>query len=143
MGIAGSRRFWKSEPFSSAICPKPAWSYDTAVGKYYDWLFRMKNTQMLATTGETDEYYLYNTYPAKLIRLYLALYRAEGRALDLAKARALGNAVTHIQKIAGNGAIPTHWVKWDVESDAKHWINCGIGTAQALEELFKIEKPKP
>ena len=425
MGIAGSRRFWKSEPFSSSICPKPAWSYDTAVGKYYDWLFRMRNTQMLATTGETDEYYLYNTYPAKtesalvhaflrmaertperretllraarnaadfllsysnppgsaleyfphtyrvlkpessrkgvtsekyagqnmliypamagsaylalyeavrdekyltaakriaatyrrlqgedgtwylklwekdaspvapnrllplnvcnfleklhgltgdvtfremsdrafayvergplaswnweaqfedtnpsklfrnisvhppcdtalyllgrhpgdsakvaqarellrfaedqfvswrdpftedgrgplagdttmspravkdswyglpgafeqydwylpidgsaakMIRLYLALYRAEGRALDLAKARALGNAVTHIQKIAGNGAIPTHWVKWDVESDAKHWINCGIGTAQALEELLKIEEPKP
>ena len=422
LGVAGARRFWKSEPFSPALCPEPAWSYDTAVGKYFDWLFAMTNTQMLATTGETDEYYLYNTYPAKtesalvhaflrmaertperrgtliraarnaadfllaysnpagspleffphtyrvlrpessrkgvtseryegqnmliypahvgsaylalyevvkdgkyltaakriaatyrrlqgedgtwylklwekdatpvapnrllpfavcdfleklhaltgdaayremsdrafafvetgplktwsweaqfedtkpsrrfrnmsvhppcdaalhllarypddaakralareclrfaedqfvswrdpftvdgrgpmsadttmlpvsareawyglpsafeqydwylpidgsaakVIRTYLAFYRLEGRALDLEKAKTLGNAVTQIQRIAGNGAIPTHWVRWDVESDAKHWINCGIGTALALEELGSVRR---
>ena len=72
--------------------------------------------------------------------MFLAFYRKEGRETDLLKAKALGNAVTQMQKVAGNGAIPTHWVPWDVKTDEKHWINCGIGTAAFLERLEELSR---
>lgn len=87
-----------------------------------------------------DWYLPIDSSAAKIASVYLAFYRAEGREVDLDKAKALGNAVTRMQKIAGNGAIPTHWVPWDVRSDAKHWINCGIGTAVFLEQLDDLTK---
>ena len=73
---------------------------------------------------------------AKCIELFLALYRVEGDPVDLAKARAFGNAITQAQKLCGGGAIPTHWVPWDVKSDARHWINCGIYSVSMLADLM-------
>lgn len=71
---------------------------------------------------------------AKLIRTYLALYRAEGRPLDLAKARALGDMMTRVQR--ADGSIPT-W--WNPDSPRKDdWLNCMIASARALEELLEF-----
>ena len=73
---------------------------------------------------------------SKMIKGYLAFYRAEGRAVDLAKARALGDAITIMQKKHGKGGgFPTHWTTMEVGSDMSPWINCGTGTAQTLMSL--------
>ena len=73
---------------------------------------------------------------AKLIRTYLALYRAEGKAMDLAKARALGDMMTRVQR--ADGSIPT-W--WDPDRARKDdWINCMIAAAESLEELAAATK---
>lgn len=71
---------------------------------------------------------------AKLIRTYLALYRAAGNPLDLAKARALGNSITRAQW--DDGCIRTFWVKADRNDDRYHvWLNCHLDSAAALNEL--------
>ena len=82
----------------------------------------------------------------KLIRTYLALYRAEGRPLDLAKARALGDSMTRVQEPTGR--IATFWVQPKVipgdpmgpggrypYNGWVDWINCMISDIFALEEL--------
>ena len=71
---------------------------------------------------------------AKLIRTYLALYRAEGRPLDLAKARALGDMMTRVQR--ADGSIPTWWNPDGPRKD--DWLNCMIASARALEELLEF-----
>ena len=75
---------------------------------------------------------------AKLIQTYLALYRAEGNPLDLAKARTLGDEATRMQR--GDGFFPTFW------SDHPHvtrdnWVNCMLSTASALSELGDVSPP--
>jgi len=68
---------------------------------------------------------------AKLIRTYLALHRASGNPLDLAKARTLGDSCVRMQE--PNGRIPTIWSEENpVSSD---WINCMLATFAALDEL--------
>jgi len=82
----------------------------------------------------------------KLIQTYLALYRAEGKPLDLAKARALGDAMTRVQEPTGR--IATFWVRPNVipgdpmgpggrypYNGWVDWINCMISDIAALEEL--------
>ena len=70
---------------------------------------------------------------AKMIRGYLAMYRAEGRAEDLAKARTLANTVTRLQKPSGR--IPTFWTG-DWAADVRYdWLNCMASGALALLEL--------
>ena len=67
----------------------------------------------------------------KLIRTYLALYAAEGNPLDLAKARALGDALTNIQD--AKGCIRTQMLtRPDADSI---WINCLGATVEALDLL--------
>ena len=89
--------------------------------------------------GAYEQYNWYlpiDSSAAKMIRGYLAFYKAEGRETDLAKARALGDAITIMQAKHGkDGAIPTHWVKWEVGQPTHPWINCGIGTANTLKAL--------
>ena len=83
----------------------------------------------------TEQYSCYrpiDASAAKLIQTYLALYRAEGDPLDLAKARTLGDEATRMQR--DDGFIPTFW------SDHPHvtrdnWVNCMLCTASALSEL--------
>ena len=72
---------------------------------------------------------------SKLIQTYLALYRAEGNPLDLAKARTLGDEATRMQR--DDGFIPTFW------SDHPHvardnWVNCMLYTASVLSELDSV-----
>ena len=71
---------------------------------------------------------------AKLIRTYLALYRATGDPLDLLKARALGDSITRAQW--DDGCIRTFWVMADRNDDRYHvWLNCHLTSAAALTEL--------
>jgi hypothetical protein len=65
---------------------------------------------------------------AKMIRYYLFMYDLEKNPLDLAKARALGDALTRVQ--TPDGRIPT-WCDPNraVETD---WINCGFATASVM-----------
>ena len=70
---------------------------------------------------------------AKMIRAYLALYRATGNPLDLAKARTLGDSCVRMQR--DNGRIPTLWNHADAEDVQEDWLNCMIATLRALQEL--------
>ena len=92
--------------------------------------------------GAYEQYAWYlpiDSAAAKMISGYLAFYKVEKRAVDLAKARALGDAITVMQEKHGKGGgIPTHWVKWEVGTATDPWINCGIGTANVLKELAEV-----
>ena len=70
---------------------------------------------------------------AKLIRTYLALYRATGNPLDLAKARTLGDSCVRMQR--ENGRIPTLWNRLDAADVQEDWVDCMIETLGALQEL--------
>ena len=70
---------------------------------------------------------------AKLINTYLALYRASGNPLDLAKARTLGDSIVRIQR--PNGRIPTIWSLKFVEDLQSDWVNCMAASVQALVNL--------
>jgi len=93
--------------------------------------------------GVTEQYEWFvpiDSSAAKLINTYLALYRASYNPLDLAKARALGDAIVNVQR--EDGRIPTHWV--NVENDpagtksepaSETWVNCLFFSCAALDNL--------
>lgn len=86
----------------------------------------------------TEQYSCYrpiDASAAKLIRTYLALYRAEGNPLDLAKARTLGDEATRMQR--DDGFIPTFWSDHP-HVNADNWLNCMLATAAALSELGSV-----
>ena len=79
---------------------------------------------------------------AKMIRAYLAMYRAEGRIEDLGKAKALADTVTRVQKPSGR--IPTFWEGVDtgdsgLSAERYDWLNCMAAAAAALVELAKTD----
>ena len=85
--------------------------------------------------GVLEQYKCYvpiDASAAKLIEAYLALYRAEGRPLDLAKARTLGDAI--VRETSKDGYCPTFW--FDFRED---WPNCMLASALALEHLARAE----
>ena len=72
---------------------------------------------------------------AKMIRGYVAMYRAEGHAEDLEKARALANSITRVQRPSGR--IPTFWENLDCRDpglsiERYDWLNCMAAAAHAL-----------
>lgn len=71
---------------------------------------------------------------AKMIRAYMALYAATGDEVDLAKAQALANTITRVQKPSGR--IPTFWegtvTDSGVSSPTYDWLNCMQASVQAL-----------
>jgi hypothetical protein len=72
---------------------------------------------------------------SKLIRTYLALYKAEGNPLDLAKARALGDTLVNVQK--EDGSIRTQML---MRPDADNfWINCMGASIRALDLLAETK----
>ena len=77
---------------------------------------------------------------AKLIRTYLALHRATGNPLDLAKARTLGDSCVRMQEKSGR--IPTVWSQAGCNAPETDWINCMLATYAALDELAKAESQK-
>ena len=87
---------------------------------------------------------------AKLIRTYLALYRAECRALDLAKARALGDSTVNNQDASGR--IRTYWIPEAGDDDplagavrlpyGGDWYNCMAADALALDQLIESGEGK-
>ena len=76
---------------------------------------------------------------AKMIRAYMAMYQAEGRSEDLAKARALADTITRVQK--SSGRIPTFWdgVTTDegLSCERYDWLNCMAAAAHALTLLSR------
>ncbi|HNX35681.1 MAG TPA: hypothetical protein PKM57_13700 [Kiritimatiellia bacterium] len=71
---------------------------------------------------------------AKMIRAYVAMYKAEGRPEDLAKARALADTMTRVQK--SSGRIPTFWDGVEkgrgLSIERYDWLNCMAAAAHAL-----------
>ena len=84
---------------------------------------------------------------AKLIRTYLALYAAEGKPLDLAKARALGDSTVNNQD--DSGRIRTYWIPEAGDNDplagairlphGGDWYNCMAADVAALTLLMGYE----
>ena len=70
---------------------------------------------------------------AKMIRAYLALWRATGEPELLAKARTLGDTVTRVQ--TPEGRIPTFWTHDTLSDPIYDWLNCMGSSAVALFEL--------
>ena len=71
---------------------------------------------------------------AAFIRMYLQIWKVEGNPLDLAKAKALGDAFVRVQ--FRSGRIPTQWMgSWHYASPESDWFNCLVVDAVALEEL--------
>jgi len=68
-----------------------------------------------------------------MIRAYLAMYRAEGKEIDLMKAKALADTMTRIQ--CENGRIPTPWSTIGVEKVEKDWMNCMGASMRTLLEI--------
>ena len=102
--------------------PFPDMPYQDSLQKVGDW----------RVPGVLEQYHWYvpiDASASKLIRTYLALYRAEGRPLDCAKACALGDRLTREQQ--PDGKIPTHWCGTDVS----FWWNCLLSDVDALIEL--------
>ena len=82
---------------------------------------------------------------AKMISGYLAIYRAEGRAEDYEKARALGNMLTRVQKPSGR--IPTFWEGLNdgdsgLSDERYDWLNCMTASARALTALAGTVPPE-
>ena len=99
----------------------------------------VQNVQRWRTPCVLEQYYWYvpiDGSASKLIRTYLALYRAEGNPLDLAKAKALGDSMTRVQNPEGD--IPTHWKG---ESHCSWW-NCLLCDVEALQELEQVIEGK-
>jgi len=72
---------------------------------------------------------------AKLIKTYLALYKAEGKSLDLEKARVLGDAITRMTD--DDGLESTWWNRKELRSAIRP--NCMLACEEALEALFPYE----
>ena len=73
-----------------------------------------------------------NASYAKMIRFYLKLYEKQGNPLDLAKARALGDALTRGQM--ADGMIPTV-LPFDPGRAGRQWVNCTVAAIEALDAL--------
>ena len=83
------------------------------------------------TPGVEEQYRTYSPVDAsaaKVILGFLACYRATGEAIYLAKAKALADTATIVQR--DDGSIPTWWnPRGSHDSD---WINCMAVTAAVL-----------
>ena len=85
---------------------------------------------------------------AKLIRTWLALWEAEGNPLDLAKARALGDATVNVQEPSGR--VRTYWVPEPVDGTpigkiarqpaGGDWLGCLQADEWALGLLAHLEQ---
>ena len=74
---------------------------------------------------------------AMSILAFEAMYRATGNPLDLAKARALGNAMTFAQN--DEGRIPTAWSMQYQSMPSNDWMNCMEADIRALHALAELE----
>jgi maltose/maltodextrin transport system substrate-binding protein len=69
---------------------------------------------------------------AKLIRTFLAAYRATGDPLHLAKARALASTLTRTQS---NAKAPGRYLTWVMQPTGPMWFNCELMAVEAMQEL--------
>lgn len=69
---------------------------------------------------------------AKLIRIYLAAYRATGDRLHLEKAKALAATLTRTQS---NPKAPGRYQTWVRQHPGPMWFNCELLAIRAMQEL--------
>jgi hypothetical protein len=77
---------------------------------------------------------------AKLIRTFLAAYRATGDPLHLAKARALAATLTRTQ---ANTKAPGRYLTWVMQPTGLLWFNCELLAVEALQELAAVDAAAP
>lgn len=88
-----------------------------------------------------EQYHYYvpiDSAAAKIIDLWLELYRREANPLDLQKARALGTSIVAMMK--PNGRIPTSWQTKDGGDSVYDWPNCMYYTAGTLSRLAEFDE---
>lgn len=76
---------------------------------------------------------------AKLIRTYLAAYRATGDRLHLEKAQALAGTLTRTQS---NKKAPGRYQTWLMQNPGPMWFNCELAAIWAMDELGKCIEVK-
>lgn len=115
----------KSDVFS------PAWNGSHPKYSFDNWRDVPSSTEKYAYSNPI------NSKTAKVMRLFLKMYRRTGDRLCLEKAKALGDGIVKVQSDVGTGNIPTHFWKTDCRGDRgeNDWTNCGVFTALGLEEL--------
>lgn len=104
-----------------------------------DLLREGKWTEWLVEPAVVEQYHYrmpVDSSAAKLVQMYLALYKVTGNPLDLAKARTLGDAIVRTQQ--PNGRIPTLWTKRGIDNTQRDWINCFLYTLDVLEQLAAV-----
>ena len=112
--------------------------WETRVKPYNMYNFACSHNWVTPCVVEQYHYYIpVDASAAVVIRAYLALWRATGDREALAKARALGDAMTRAQK--PDGRIPTIWCDgWcSGKDETSDWINCTIHSLAVLRELAK------
>jgi maltose/maltodextrin transport system substrate-binding protein len=74
---------------------------------------------------------------AKLMRTYLAAYRATGDRLHLEKAKALAATLIRTQS---NRAAPGRYLTWVKQPSGPMWFNCELAAIRAMNELAVTEE---
>ena len=100
---------------------------------------RENNTQDWITPCVLEQYAYYvpiDASASKLLRLYTESFRSTGSVLDLAKACALANAMTHAQ-IAETGRYMTYW-EHNERGQREGWINCATDSARSMLNLADL-----
>ncbi len=77
-----------------------------------------------------------NASSAKMIRVYLAAYRATGDRLHLEKARALAATLTRSQ---AHPKAPGRYQTWLKQNPGPMWFNCELRAIRAMQELAAVE----
>ncbi|MBQ0031474.1 MAG: hypothetical protein KBT68_01590, partial [bacterium] len=89
--------------------------------------------------GVLEQYKCYIPIDAsisKVLITYAASWRETGDVLDLAKARALADALVNSQ--AESGRIPTFWTAWGRREPKSDWLNCMAFSAMTLEDFASV-----
>lgn len=75
---------------------------------------------------------------SKMIGGYLAIAKADGDSLCLAKALALADSITRVQK--PDGRLPTFWIDGPIGGVRYDWLNCTAASARALEKAEQARR---
>lgn len=118
---------WQTPCDAKGDGPRTQGAWDT---KYLGW----------HCPGVLEQYECYVPIDAsavKLIRMWRTIGLACGDSRDLAKARAMADAVVNMQQ--ENGRIPTFWRDDSIADPRSDWLNCMISTAGELDEMSRME----
>lgn len=108
------------------VWEKPMPRYPIFMSHSSDWL--------LPCVLEQYEYYVpIDASAAAMLKFYMAMHRKTGDVLDLAKAKALADAITRGQD-QESGRYLTYWENND-RGKVAGWINCAMETAYRLMEF--------
>jgi len=134
---AGARELMRFAEDQFVIWEQPGWVWNECVGgerrenDTWGW-YRWHAPCVL------EQYRYYTPVDGSASHLchgFLMMYELEKNPLDLAKARALGDAITNVQY--ENGRIPTLYTENDdLQSD---WINCMFYAAAGLKKLTEYD----